>query len=80
MRSEQVPLQPLVGEETALAFLAVQRRTVVDHLRMDLHFVDPLHMMAQLFQILFFFNLETKFRILKTEKPIETERKFTNFN
>ena len=35
--AQQVPLQPLVGEETELAFLAIQGRPVVDHLGVDLH-------------------------------------------
>ena len=35
--AEQVALQALVREEPELALLAVERRTVVDHLRVDLH-------------------------------------------
>ena len=35
--AQQVPLQPLVREETELALLAVQGRPVVDHLGVDLH-------------------------------------------
>ena len=35
--AQQVPLQPLVGEETELAFLAIQGRPIVDHLGVDLH-------------------------------------------
>lgn len=52
VRAEQVPLQALVGEEAALALLAVERRPVVDHLRVDFDLVDPLHVVAQLLQVL----------------------------
>ena len=50
--TEQMSLQSLVSEETALTFLAVQRWPVVNHFRVDLDLVDPLHMMTQLLQIL----------------------------
>ena len=36
VRSEKVPLQTLVREKAELTLLAVERRTVVDHLRVDL--------------------------------------------
>lgn len=36
MRSEQMPLQALIGEEPVLALLTVQRRAVVDHLGVNL--------------------------------------------
>lgn len=47
-----MPLQTLVGKEAELALLAVERRPVVDHLRMYLDLVYPLHVVAQLLQIL----------------------------
>lgn len=52
VRAEQMPLQTLVGEEAELALLAVERRSVVDHLRMYLDLVYPLHVVAQLLQVL----------------------------
>lgn len=51
MRAKQMSFKALVGEETELALLAVQRRPVVDHLRVDFHLVDPLHVIAQLLQV-----------------------------
>lgn len=44
--------KPLVREEAELALLTVQRWSVVDHLRMNLHLVYPLHVVAQLLQVL----------------------------
>ena len=52
VRAQQVALQTLVREEAQLALLTVQRRPVVDHLRVDLHLVDPLHVVTQLLQVL----------------------------
>lgn len=46
-----MPLEALVREEPKLTFLTVQRRPVINHLRVDLHFVYPLHVVAQLFQV-----------------------------
>ena len=37
MASKQVPFEALVCEEAELALLAVERWTVVDHLRMNLY-------------------------------------------
>lgn len=48
MTTQQVPLQALVCEKSELALLAVEWRPVVDHLRVDLDFVDPLHVVTQL--------------------------------
>ena len=42
----------LIREESELAFLAVERWPIVDHLWMDFHFVDPLHVVAELLQVL----------------------------
>ena len=44
--AEQVSLQSLVGEEATLTLLAVQRRPVVDHFRVNFHLVDPLHVVT----------------------------------
>ena len=41
----------LIGKESTLALLAVERWSVVDHLWMNLDFVDPLHVIPQLFQV-----------------------------
>lgn len=53
MRPQEVALQTLVGEKAQLTLLAVERRPVEDHFRVDLNFVNPLHVVAQLFQILY---------------------------
>lgn len=42
----------LVCEEPVLALLAVEWRSVVDHLGVDLHLVDEVHMVAQLLKVL----------------------------
>lgn len=52
MRSQQMPFQSLISEKSKLAFLAIQRRPVVNHFRVDLNFVNPLHVVSQLFQVL----------------------------
>lgn len=52
MGAQQVALQTLIGEESELALLTVERWAVVNHLRVDLHLVNPLHVVAQLFQVL----------------------------
>lgn len=36
VRAEQMPLEALIGEEPELALLAVERWSIVDHLRMNL--------------------------------------------
>lgn len=50
---QQVSLETLISEEPKLALLAVKRWSVVNHLRMNLDLVNPLHMIAQLLQILY---------------------------
>ena len=45
-------LQPLVSEEPELTLLTVKRRSVINHLRVDLYFMNPLHVVSQLLQIL----------------------------
>lgn len=37
MRAEQMTFKSLIGEESKLAFLTVQRRSIVNHFRMYLH-------------------------------------------
>jgi hypothetical protein len=49
--AQQVTFKTLVREEPVLAFLTVERRSVVNHLWMDFHFVNELHVVPQLFQI-----------------------------
>ena len=41
MATQQVPLQTLISEEPELALLTIQRRPVVDHLRMYLDLKNP---------------------------------------
>lgn len=43
VRTEQMPFESLISEKSKLALLAVEWWPVVDHLGMDLHLVDPLH-------------------------------------
>jgi hypothetical protein len=47
-----MPLQALVCEESELALLAIQWRSVINHLGMNLDLVNPLHVVPQLFKIL----------------------------
>lgn len=42
----------LVGEEPVLTLLTVERWAVVDHLWVDLHLVDQVHVVAKLLQVL----------------------------
>lgn len=48
MTTQQVPFQALVSEKAELALLAVEWRPVVDHFRVNLDFMDPLHVVTQL--------------------------------
>lgn len=47
-----MPLQALVCEESELALLAIQRRSIINHLGMNLDLVNPLHVVSQLLKIL----------------------------
>lgn len=51
MRAQQVPFETLIREESELTLLAIKWRPVVDHLWMNLDFVDPLHVVAELFEV-----------------------------
>lgn len=42
----------LVGEESVLTLLAVERWAVVDHLGVNLDFMDQVHVVPQLLQVL----------------------------
>lgn len=70
MRAQKMTLETLISEKAILTFLAIQRRSIVDHFRMDLlketfrkalsyfkmkshlDFMNPLHVITQLIQIL----------------------------
>lgn len=47
-----MPLQALVCEESELALLAIQWRSIINHLGMNLDLVNPLHVVSQLLKIL----------------------------
>jgi hypothetical protein len=47
-----MPLEALVCEESELALLAIQRRSIINHLGMNLDLVNPLHVVSQLLKIL----------------------------
>ena len=43
----------LIGEESILTFLAIKRRAVMYHFWMDLHLMNPLHMVSKLFHVFY---------------------------
>lgn len=46
-----MPFQSLISKETEVTLLTVERRTIMNHFGMDLDFVDPLHVIAELIQV-----------------------------
>ena len=44
-------LETLIGEEPKLAFLTVERRSVMDHLWMNFDLMNELHVITELLQI-----------------------------
>ena len=41
----------LIGEKSVLAFLTVERRSIMNHFRMNFDLMNELHMVSQLLQI-----------------------------
>lgn len=74
-----MPLQALVCEESELALLAIQWRSIVNHFGMNLDLVNPLHVVSQLFKILKIWQVQfvCKTSNYKTDLNI-TVANFTN--
>lgn len=51
VRAQQMPFEALISEKSELTLLAVERRPVVNHLGVDLHFVNELHVIPELVEV-----------------------------